>query len=289
MLSILLPTYCYDVCELLHNLKHQLEQEKFSWEIRVYDDCSPEEWKAKNRELEIIDYRIVYQELPENLGRARIRNLLAREARYDNLLFLDADSGIPENFIANYRPFLGRPEVISGGRIYTDRAIEPSRLLHWCYGSQRESKPSATRIKSPYHGFQTNNFIAPKTLLLDHPFDEEAVAYGHEDTLWGFALQARSIEILHLDNPVAHLGLEDFETFLQKQEQAVNNLKMLEASHPELPTRLSTLAKKVGRGRVVLNPILKFMAPHLRTQLAQDIPGSLYYLDALKLYWYWKK
>lgn len=288
MLSILLPTYCYDVHELVHALKQQLDQEAFSWEIRIYDDCSPEEWREKNRDLGDLDFRIIYQEQAINLGRARIRNLLAREARYPNLLFLDADSGVPENFIANYRPFLNRPEVISGGRIYTDRAIEPYRMLHWCYGCQRESKPAAIRAKSPYHGFQTNNFIAPKPLLLAHPFDEEARAYGHEDTLWGFQLQALNVEVLHLDNPVTHLGLEDFETFLRKQEEAVGNLKMLEANHPELPTRLSNTARKIGRGKAILQPVLGFLAPHLRTQLAQDMPGSLYYLDALKLYWYLK-
>lgn len=289
MLSVLLPAYCYDVCPLVRELKRQLEQEKFSWEIRVYDDCSPAEWQEKNRELEILDFRVVYRELPANLGRARIRNLLAQEARYPNLLFLDADSGVEEKFIANYRPFLNRPEVISGGRFYSDRAIEPNKLLHWVYGTQRESKPANKRIKVPYLGFQTNNFLAPKSLLLQHPLDENARAYGHEDTLWGFQLQALGVEILHLDNPVAHLGLEDYETFLRKQEEAVRHLKLLEAKHPELPTRLTKVARKVGRGRVVLQPLLGFLAPHLRTQLAQDIPGSLYYLDALKLYWYWKE
>ncbi|MEM9835001.1 MAG: glycosyltransferase [Bacteroidota bacterium] len=286
MLSVLLPTYSYPVRPLVAALQQQLSQQKFSWEILVVDDASPIEDRLQNAGLEDIDYRIRYLQLDENLGRAGVRNLLALEARYDKLLFLDADSKIPADFITSYRPFLDRDCVICGGRVYQQKPDDPKYLLHWVYGNQRESKSAEQRRKNPYFGFQTNNFVVPKTLLQDHPFEEASVAYGHEDTLWGYQLQSLGIEILHLDNAVEHLGLEDYDTFLRKQQEAVQNLVKLEKMYPGLPTRLGNSVQKTTVLHAVIRPCLSFLAPYLREQIAQDIPGSLYYLDAMKMQWY---
>ncbi|MEL6140330.1 MAG: glycosyltransferase, partial [Bacteroidota bacterium] len=202
MLSILIPVYCYDVRPLVYELSRQLITVGIDGEIRVYDDASPIVWQEKNQELAEIGVLVTYQEMAKNLGRAEIRNILARDARFSTLLFLDADSGINGNFLENYLPFLSTTSVVVGGRIYGDTAIAPEYLLHHFYGSARESKTAKIRSKRPYQGFQTNNFLAPKSLLLRHPFDEKSRAYGHEDTLWGWQLQALQIDILHINNPV---------------------------------------------------------------------------------------
>lgn len=288
MLSVLIPTYRYNVSHLVHDLLVQLETSGLEWEIRVYDDASPDNFTDWGATLAQLHQNITVLQLPENLGRARIRNRLARESEFPNLLFLDADGAVPEQFIVNYRPFINQGKVVVGGRNYGPEAeVLPDNYLHWIYGRQREAKAAKKRQLTPYLGFQTNNFLAPRDLLLEHPFSEEAHVYGHEDTLWGQQLEELGQEIIHINNPVIHLGLEHFEVFLKKQEEAVANLCLLENFHPQLATRLNQFAKKAAWGRGILSPTLAWLAPLLKEQLATDVPGSLYYLDALKLYWYY--
>lgn len=289
MLSILIPVYRYDVGPLVRALITQLRTQPYEWEIRVYDDASPEGFREKLRELPGLDsQRVHLKELPENLGRARIRNLLASEAAYSTLLFLDADSDIGPGFIAAYRTWLNRPVVVSGGRTYDDRAIEPNQMLHWIYGRSRESRSAKQRAKRPYRGFQTNNFLVPQEVILHHPFDEDFRGYGHEDTVWGQELEKEGVEIVHLDNPVVHRGLEEHASFLRKQRSAVHNLRALERTVPALNTRLGSLARKLRWARPVLMPMLERLYPYFVNELTQDLPGSIYYLDAMKLYWYWQ-
>lgn len=286
MLSVLIPVYRYEVLPLVQDLINQLIATDIEWELRVYDDASPAQNGLPKTLLDQFDDRFVYRVLPKNLGRAAIRNLLAREARYNQLIFLDADGEIPSQFIEGYLPFLGQDVVVSGGRCYNDRAIRPDQQLHWNYGTQRESKPAKARNQHPYEGFQTNNFLATKALLLRHPFDEAATAYGHEDTLWGWQLKAMGMEIVHIDNAVAHLGLEDAETFLHKQQTAVSTLKILEAKHPELPSRLGEFAQKIEWAKPVLLPLLSLATSLAQKRLRAVPPASLYWLDLLKLKWY---
>lgn len=290
LLSVLLPVYCYNVNALLRALLDQLTArgDNLNWEIRIYDDGSP---AGKNWPL-LDDLQqqpnVVYKLLAENLGRAKIRNLLAQEAIYDNLLFLDADGDIPADFIATYLPWLGRAAVVCGGRCYDERAISPDKMLHWCYGNARESAKAKQRNQKPYEGFQTNNFLAPRAFLLRHPFEEYAQGYGHEDTLWGWQLKTLGQEIIHIDNAVVHRGLESATVFLEKQEAAVANLQRLQAIQPDLATRLSRMAARMQRLRPVLQAVLAYLAPHFKRELCSQPPGSLYYLDLLKLYWYWQ-
>ncbi len=294
MLSILLPVYNYDVWPLVRALSQQLRASEWPWELRVYDDASSDRINVGLPPDLAQETHLVYRVLPTNLGRAAIRNLLAKEAAYDYLLFLDADGEIPESFILNYSPFLHQSKieqakiVVNGGRCYDERSIRPDQMLHWYYGRKRESPRAAKRQQKPYEGFQTNNFLAPKALIAHHPFDEHIQGYGHEDTLWGYQLAATGYQIIHIDNAVAHRGLETASTFLEKQAAAVANLRHLQATYPELETRLSRFAK---HRQVFKQPFLAamgYLSPHFMRELSSSPPGSLYYLDALKLYWYWR-
>ena len=82
-LSILIPTYNYDCSHLVLQL---LEQQPKEAEIIIGDDCSTKPIK------EISGCRIFRPE--HNLGRAAIRNALAREAKGEWLLFIDADAEV---------------------------------------------------------------------------------------------------------------------------------------------------------------------------------------------------
>ena len=54
-------------------------------------------------------------------------------------------------------------------------------------------------------------------------FDESYVRYGYEDVQFGHELEAHGVSILHIDNPLAHMGLDDSPTYLNKTRQAVLN------------------------------------------------------------------
>ncbi|MBN2486565.1 MAG: glycosyltransferase [Bacteroidales bacterium] len=228
MLSILIPVFNYDVCGLVENLHGQALSENIDFEIIVLDDASDEEFRKINRPLKEFKH-ITYIEEKINLGRSKIRNKLAQMARYNNLLFLDCDSGVfNNNFIHNYIENIGKANVIYGGRLYANNEyISTPYRLHWLYGSKREQSPARERSIEPNRSFQTNNFLIQKQLLLEIGFNEKITGYGHEDTLFGFELKKRLITIKHIDNPVVHLGLEPGEEFLRKTREGIKNLKRI--------------------------------------------------------------
>ena len=103
MLSFLIPTYNYDVTELVHSLFRQGTALKkklggsFEFEIIVADDASPNLEKVDvNRKITQWE-NCRYLPLQKNLGRAQIRNFLAGCARYEHLVFIDGNCVIGMN------------------------------------------------------------------------------------------------------------------------------------------------------------------------------------------------
>lgn len=225
MLSVLIPIYNFDVRLLVSELYDQLEELKIPFEIRCYDDGSYFDFRMNNQRIAAYP-NVTYRELPENIGRSKIRNKLASEAQYEYLLFLDCDGMCGENpLIRKYLEQLGPNRVLCGGRLYAKEIPSNSNLiLHWKYGSEREVISFQKRAKKPYKGFQSNNFLIAKALFESIKFDENITGYGHEDTLFGQALKARGVEILHMDNPVLHMGLKTTHHFLESTQQAIHNL-----------------------------------------------------------------
>ncbi|SDC88737.1 glycosyltransferase family 2 protein [Williamwhitmania taraxaci] len=228
MLSVLIPVYQYDVTDLVSSLINQLAAHDIVYEILVFDDCSVPAFKATNSGLKNVMH-VKYVELEQNIGRSKIRNLLASTARFENLLFLDCDVSLPEtNFIERYLNFSAKSYVTVGGICY--RSQKPTyapKVLRWKYGHQRETQIASQRNKQPYSSFKTANFFITRTNFLRVKFSEEIHGYGHEDTLFGYELEQVNIPIFHIDNPVYHDGLEDASVFISKSEEAVKNLYML--------------------------------------------------------------
>jgi glycosyltransferase involved in cell wall biosynthesis len=287
MLSILIPIYRYDVTLLVKTLHKQAQKLPGEWEICLLDDASPVEWQQLNRPLAQLD-NVRYEELPENVGRAKIRNLLAQIAGSPYLLFLDSDSAVEQpDFLATYYHQLSPRRVLCGGRNYASEPQAPEFHLHWWYGSQREVRPAEVRNQQPHHGFMTNNFVVPKRILEQLPFDETILTYGHEDTLFGHQLAMANIEVLHLDNPVVHIGLDEARIWLNKQRQAIENLHQLHLQYPALTTKALRWWLQLHRTRIIsiIYPFLKWQAPRLQQQLLERERPNLRLLDLLKLLW----
>lgn len=285
MLSILIPVYNCDIRSLAPELRRQCSTSGTEWEILCFDDGSGPGWKEKNREIAGLP-GVFYRELPENLGRARIRNLLAEEAHGDYLLFLDCDSEVPDGaYLQRYAEQLRPDTLLYGGRSYqAEQPQDPALFFHWLYGSRREAQPAAVRRLQPYRSFMTNNFLIPRDLFLQIRFDERLLQYGHEDTLFGMELEKRRVPILHLDNPLIHAGLEPVDVFLAKTRQGIQNLAFLYRSDSGIDTRLLRFYERLkGWGGVAfLRLWFRFCRPALVRRLKSRRP-SLRLFDLYKL------
>lgn len=227
MLSICIPVYNKDIVPLVHSLHAQCMTAAIPFEIRCIDDHSYL-FKEKNNQATSLS-NVFYSELERNVGRAVIRNMLASEARYDHILFVDSDVSIPHtDFIEKYASCIrqGNP-VVTGGISYNPEQVEKNTELHFAYGTKRESRPAAVRNKNPYSSFLTGNLLVLKKIVQEIQFLSSLKEYGHEDTLFCLELKKKSIPVLHIDNPVIHEGLEPNEVFVQKQLTAVRNLALL--------------------------------------------------------------
>jgi glycosyltransferase involved in cell wall biosynthesis len=236
-LSIAIPVYNQDIKKLVFSLQNQIKEVNASVEILVFDDGSEKKWKEHNRALED-NSLLIYKELPTNVGRAAIRNQLAASANAEHVLFLDGDSIIAEKqFLKTYlKEISAHPTaVICGGRNYPERCPGSDYSLHWHYGSYRESKSAALRATSPYSGFHSNNFVIPLAVWRETPFDESLRQYGNEDTLLGFELMTKKVEVRHIENATIHGQLESNQEFIDKTRLALQNLKLLyDRGNPQL-------------------------------------------------------
>jgi glycosyltransferase involved in cell wall biosynthesis len=217
MLSILIPTYNYDVEALVAELHAQSTACDIDFEILCYDDGSTNlELIAKNNSIDL--KHVTYKVLDSNIGRSAIRNLLAKDANYDLLLFLDADViPVNDNFILTYLNSISDSvNIVYGGIRYQEVQPEKKQLLRWVYGKKREALSVVKRNKDVYLSFLTLNFIIRKQTFDSVCFNEEIPNLRNEDTLFSYNLKQKKIPIIHIENPVYHLGLEDSEVFLKK-------------------------------------------------------------------------
>ena len=223
MLSILIPTYNYDCRRLVSDLHQQAEQAGIDYEIIVADDASPKPiYKEKNREINtLLHCRLI--ELPENVGRARIRNRLADEAQHPWLLFVDCDAEvISPTFITDYLRHTDA-EVVCGGLCHADILPSPTVSLRYAYEKRADRRRAARyRNRRPYEQFTPFNFCIRRDTFQAIRFDESIREYGHEDTLFGIELQHRQAQI--------HTGLEENLVFLNKTRLALRNLAAMENS-----------------------------------------------------------
>jgi len=286
MISILIPIYNYEVLALARDLLDSCHKANVSFEIIFADDGSNDQYLTQNDALNHME-GIQYIVLPKNIGRSAIRNLLARTSKFDFLLFIDCDGKLlNEDFILNYLPYLLKDTVVSGGRIYPTLKVTDCEL-HWTYGTYKESKSALDRNKVPYLNFHSNNFLVPRNIMLQFPFDESIVTYGFEDTLWAKQLSVHNIIMLHINNPIIHQGLESNSIFLLKTKYAIENLVELNVKGIVLNTGIEKIygILKKWRCHQFVGSILNNMQIQISKQLCSRHPRLfLFQLYKLGLY-----
>ncbi len=287
MLSILVPSYNHDLTDLVEGLQLQASESGIVYEILIIDDASAEGFRSRNQSLSELS-QVRYLQLDENVGRSRIRNMLAEEARFENLLFIDADAQIiRDDFLSIYIGKLGADQVICGGTAYqADPPCDSAYFLRWYYGRKREERSIHIRSRDQYSAFSSFQFVATKTVLEQVPFDNDLKAYGHEDTVFGLALEKKGIPVIHIDNVLVHEGLEPSDEFLDKTRQGLRNLKFLvdEGRYSGLEQRVRILRKYQVISRFGLQSFLKWFHGITAGWLLKKLNGQKPRLWAFDLY-----
>lgn len=251
MISILVPVYNWDVTDLITELHKQSLALNIEFEMMAVDDYSTDSIiKKTNLEIQLEHFKLI--ELTENVGNAEARNILARSAKYNWLLFLDADMiPVHDNFVQLYLEQIKENDfdIMSGGILYKNQT-SPKFKLKWLHGSQTEEQ---LEKKDPYLEIRGNNFLVRKEIFLQNPFGGLPESYGYVDTHFGLKLKQSKARVKIIHNPCYHLGLENNETFVKKYRKSVRNAFWLYHNHPEMADNLRLVQsyKKVKKTGLV--------------------------------------
>ncbi|WP_370476803.1 glycosyltransferase family 2 protein [Tamlana flava] len=228
MLSILIPTYNCNIVSLVKELYKQAKVCNIDFEIICLDDASTNvEISEANKKINTLQ-NCLFQILKSNIGRSKIRNLLANQANFQWLLFLDADvMPVNNSFIETYINSINyQSEVIYGGILYENTPPAENQMLRWKYGKKREALSKEKRNLKPYLRFLTLSFLIHKNVFKKVSFNEDIPNLRHEDTLFALELQRKKVNVSHINNPVYHLGLETSQQFLLKSLQSMEALSL---------------------------------------------------------------
>ena len=286
MLSILIPTYNYNVYPLVTELKYQADKLDIAYEILVQDDASTT-FLEENTEINLLQH-CSYTLNHENLGRGNNINLLNNRAQFDYVLIMEADA-FPEkktylqNLIASINQ---ETQVLFGGVTYPNEKPEKDKLLRWKYGNERESIPLSERLKNQYHFVFTWNLVLKKELLSNYHFPYNVKDYGYEDVVFINQLKKNNIPIQHIENRLIHLNTESSATFIEKTERAITTLNQLIKNN-----KLDLKDTKIGKVyrniqfwqlNIVICFLFKKLAKEMIANLTSSNP-SLIVLDLYKL------
>lgn len=278
MISICIPIFNYDIRQLVEEIIIEKKALNTTLEIICIDDCSSAPFLKLNQSVKKKE-DVQFISLDENIGRSKIRNLFIKYAKYENLIFIDCDCSVnPKGFISNYIENIDHEVVYGGRKHHVNRPKDKSTILRWKYGKKKEDLDLTTRKKSPYISFRSNNFLVKKSILNEIRFNEQFSTYGHEDTQLAYDLKKKKVEIIHIDNPVFHEGLESNKDFLNKTEIGIKNLIQLKIKSNELP-EIKLLSYYEKTKQLKINTLLLKISPLFiglfRIQLESRYPSLI--------------
>lgn len=274
MLSVLIPVFNFDIRAMVNQLHHQLSDANIDFEIICLDDASNQDMSTRNSVIEQLNHT-TYNISSSNNGRIITRQMLAKQAKFDWLLFLDADVKPKSNdFIKNYLQFLTHNyQAIYGGFAYYEDSPDPNHILRWKYGKSKEQVHASIRNSSPYKITISANFLIQKSVFLQLNSKIDQKGYGY-DNYFASLLKQHDINVLHINNEVYHLGLEPNETYLNKVETAVKNLLALEKLKAITDNENSLLITFLKLKRYKLNRLVAFFFRIFRLKMKTNLMSS---------------
>lgn len=279
MLSILIPTYDYDVTKLVTQLHNQLIKSNIAFEIIVLDDGSISIHHTKNNKLNNLK-EVTYKKQTENVGLSENRNCLAKAASFKYLLFIDGDSLLPnadyiDKYITNIQE---NTTIIYGGRIHPKKVSSDRKLRHK-YGLFREDTTALERKKNKYKCLLFNNTLIQKELFNKITFDKIIIQYGHEDTLFAYKTSKLNTPVLHIENPVLHGDVDLSDVFYSKTKKSIENLDLIYQKNiidPNFITFLKVFTRiKKARLNYILSITYKLFHPIMKYISTSKHPSLL--------------
>lgn len=291
--SICIPVYQRFIDDLVATIVQQAKALHVDYEILIVDDASTGSYQTKNKLLQNKYKQVKYSENPKNVGRAKIRNILANKAVGDYCLFLDCDVKIENpDFLQTYAQAIHKDKVqlICGGCTYKIfKQGRKGKELRYKYGKFVEEVRENTNgeIISPFLGC---NFVVSKKAFKEISFDESIIQYGFEDVLFAIQFGDHFDEYELINNPVIITDVEENHLYLKKAINAMQNLSILYHQNKILPKnqiRLLMVYEEL-KTRKLLQPfynITKSILPVLLMNLNSSNP-SLKLFQFFKLYYF---
>ena len=289
MLSILIPTYNYNVVPLVLELQKQCLECEITFEILVFDDSS-KLFFDENQQINSLE-NCRFSKNNSNLGRGKNINFLAESARFDWLLIMDCDTfPTQNNYIQKYISKINENEkVVFGGIQYKKEKPKKDQLLRWIYGNSRESLSVEKRNSNPNENALTSNLLIEKEVFLSNPFDKSITNYGYEDLVFLSELKEKGVLVTHIDNPTFHLGLETSQEFLEKTKIALTNLKSIAETNPRASSESKILKIYSILNKIYLDSFISCLFKLTESKIAQNLLSqkpSLLLFDLYKLGYY---
>ncbi len=162
------------------------------WEVCIADDRSDDGTHEKLLELSaVFPFRLLRPDA--NLGRGPIRNMLARQAQGEILVFLDGDCRPLPGFFAAWESVGAAPDAntVYLGKISYE-SLPRSGFNRFLSGGSGVYKLRKKDVIPPGY-FMSQNFLIPRALFLKAGgFREDLRLWGGEDTDLGFKLHRLS-------------------------------------------------------------------------------------------------
>ncbi|MDB5103777.1 MAG: glycosyl transferase, family 2 [Fibrobacteres bacterium] len=201
------------------------------WEVCFADDCSDDGTYERLRQLAaIFPFRLIRPEA--NLGRGAIRNLLAREALADMLVFLDGDCKVLPGF---FRAWEGLdPSVAWMGKVSYESHPKCGFSRYLAKGSGIGKLRVKRDIPAAY--FISQNFRMSKALFLGTGgFRTDLLGWGGEDTDMAYRLGRMGVPMRYRgEAEVRHPSVTGVEAYFARLFHFGRvNLPVLIGDHPE--------------------------------------------------------
>tara|TARA_R110002167_G_scaffold32805_7_gene106122 strand:- start:10943 stop:11830 length:888 start_codon:yes stop_codon:yes gene_type:complete len=280
MLSILIPTYNYNVYPLAKQLVQQATLLNIDFEFICIDDASSSPLNMENEKINSLkNSKFIAQK--QNAGYRGNRNNLVKKSKYEYLLFIDGDSIINnKNFLFNYISNLDNyVDIIYGGRTHPINIDDANKKLRWKYGKQIEDKTAMVRNKNIYKSLMFNNTLIRKECFNSIKFDTSVTKYGHDDTLFAYQVSKSNLKVKHIDNPVEHGDIDLNITFIKKTEEGIINIFDLYQSNKIDYKFVKILNFYTNLKKIKINYfvsfLFKFTKPVLTKQLESSNPSLI--------------
>ena len=237
-LSVLMPFLRDDPTDLLAALETEASSLDGAVEVIVLDDgtADPALTRRLKAQVDAMALPVRLITLAANEGRAIGRNRLAGAARAGSLLFLDSDMRPDHaNFLRDWSALVADsdPAVAFGGFSLLQAPTDARFQVHRAIAAKSECVPCAERAKQPEKYVYTSNLLVRRDVFESEAFDPGFTGWGWEDVEWAMRV-ARRFEVVHIDNPATHMGLDTVAALAGKYEQSAPNFGRMVQRHPEV-------------------------------------------------------